>query len=163
MGIDNDSIFYSLIDGTWFVLSFSTTAHACKKNCKLSTTKVEMPKSSKQGTADQHASTPQSALKLRTELAFKQAGILTNDGKLTQKAIKGSSEVILADGVIRNPSVVKTLTKDGSKISDWKKFTTESIRMPNGQSMQIHYYKNVKTGKIDYKTQDYKVKGEVKP
>lgn len=41
-----------------FVLSFSTTAHACKKNCKLSTTKVEMPKSSKQGTADQHASTP---------------------------------------------------------------------------------------------------------
>lgn len=45
-----------------FVLSFSTTAHACKKNCKPSTTKVEMSKSSKQGTADQHASTPQSAL-----------------------------------------------------------------------------------------------------
>lgn len=80
-----------------------------------------------------------------------------------QHSINGSSEVILADGVIRNPNVVKALTKDGSKISDWKKFTTESVRMPNGQSMQIHYYKNVKTGKIDYKTQDYKVKGEVKP
>lgn len=67
-----------------FILSFSATAHAtCKKNCKPNTTKVEMPKSSKQGTADQNASTPQSALKLRTELAFKQAGILTNDGKLT--------------------------------------------------------------------------------
>lgn len=145
-----------------FVLSFSTTAHACKKNCKLSTTKVEMPKSSKQGTADQHASTPQSALKLRTELAFKQAGILTNDSKLTQKAIQNSLPIDLKDE-LRNQTVISILTKDGSKISDWKKFTTKSVRMPNGQSMQIHYYKNVKTGKIDYKTQDYKVKGEVKP
>lgn len=103
-----------------------------------------------------------SALKLRTELAFKQSGILQNDGRLTQQAIKNSQEIKLKDP-IGNPSVVQVLTKDGSKLSEWAKFTTESVKMPNGQSMQIHYYKNIKTGKIDYQTKDYKVKGIVNP
>ncbi len=103
-----------------------------------------------------------SALKLRTELAFKQSGILQNDGRLTQQAIKNSQEIKLKDP-LRNPSVVQVLTKDGSQLSDWAKFTTESVKMPNGQSMQIHYYKNIKTGKIDYQTKDYKVKGIVNP
>lgn len=148
-----------------FALSSMTIANAnCKKNCKKpAKPKIELPKSAKQGTADKVATTPQSALKLRTELAFKEAGILTNDGKLTKKAIANSELVVLSDGVIRNPDVVKVLTKDGSKITDWKKFSTQSILMPNGQSMQIHYYKNVRTGKIDYETKDYKVKDEVKP
>ena len=35
--------------------------------------------------------------------------------------------------------------------------------MPNGQSMQIHFYMNTKTGKIDYETKDFKVKGVVEP
>lgn len=35
--------------------------------------------------------------------------------------------------------------------------------MPNGQSKQIHFYKNEKTGKVDYSTQDYKVKDIVNP
>ncbi|WP_373357783.1 DUF637 domain-containing protein [Acinetobacter lactucae] len=103
-----------------------------------------------------------SALKLRTELAFKQSGILQIDGRLTQQAIKNSQEIKLKDP-LRNPSVVQVLTKDGSQLSDWAKFTTESVKMPNGQSMQIHYYKNIKTGKIDYQTKDYKVKGIVNP
>lgn len=126
-----------------FSLSSMTVANAsCKKNCKKTpATKVEMPKSSTQGTADKVATTPQSALKLRTELAFKEAGILTKDGKLSQKAIQESSRVALKDGKIQNPDVVRVLTKDGSKIEDWGKFTTKSVTMPNGQSMQIHYYK----------------------
>lgn len=97
------------------------------------------------------------ALRLRTQLAFQEAGILGKDGKLTQKAIKGS-KVIDLEGGIKNQRVVKILTNDGSKITDWKKYRTKSVRMPNGKSRQIHYYRNNKTGKIDYQTQDFKVK-----
>ncbi|KAA8734858.1 filamentous hemagglutinin N-terminal domain-containing protein [Acinetobacter qingfengensis] len=108
------------------------------------------------------AASVNSALKLRTELSFKQAGILTNDGRLTDKAIHNSTKIDLKDP-IRNPSIVSALTKDGSDITDWGKFTTNSIKMQNGQNMQIHYYKNLKTGKIDYQTKDFKVKGVVTP
>ncbi|OOF45774.1 hypothetical protein BKK52_12080 [Rodentibacter trehalosifermentans] len=100
---------------------------------------------------------------LRAELAFKDANILTVDGKLTDVAINNSRIINLTDGVIKNPSIVKILTKDGSRIEDWKKMTTESIKLSNGQSLQIHFYKNVKTGKVDYETKDFKVKGVVKP
>ena len=60
------------------------------------------------------------ALKLKTELTFRQAGILTNEGKLTQKGINESTRIDLADGVIRNPKIVEVLNKDGSNIADWK-------------------------------------------
>lgn len=97
------------------------------------------------------------------ELAFKDANILNVDGALTEEAIKNSRIISLGDGVIKNPKVVSVLTRDGSKIEDWDKMTTESIKMSNGQSMQIHFYRNNKTGKVDYETKDFKVKGEVKP
>ncbi|QDX20537.1 hypothetical protein FP568_04210 [Pandoraea pnomenusa] len=60
-------------------------------------------------------------------------------------------------------SVVKVLTSDGSNIVDCGKCTTQSVAMPNGQSPQIHYYRNSVTGKIDYITPDFKVKGTVVP
>ncbi|WP_118811556.1 hemagglutinin repeat-containing protein [Haemophilus haemolyticus] len=98
---------------------------------------------------------------LRTELAFKDARILDHNGFLTQNAIERSKVLKLKDGYIRNPEIIRVLTKDGSRIEDWEKMTTESIKLPNGQSNQIHFYKNSKTGKIDYETKDFKVKGEV--
>ena len=98
---------------------------------------------------------------LRTELAFKDAGILDNNGFLTQNAIERSKVLKLKDGYIRNPEIIRVLTKDGSRIEDWEKMTTESIKLPNGQFNQIHFYKNSKTGRIDYETKDFKVKGEV--
>lgn len=101
-------------------------------------------------------------MRLRTELTFKEAGILSDNGKLTQKAIQRSQVIDLTDGVIRNPTVVKELTKDGSNITDWNKYTTESVDMRNGQSSQIHFYMH-KNGKVDYNTNDYKVKGIIKP
>jgi len=103
------------------------------------------------------------ALKMKVELTFKEAGIINNDGKLTQKAIAESNIINLSAVVLNNPKIVKVLTQDGSDIRDWKKYTTKSVRMPNGQNLQIHYYKNEKTGKIDYDTPDYKVKGIVLP
>ena len=42
-------------------------------------------------------------------------------------------------GNIRNPEIIRVLTKDGSRIEDWEKMTTESIKLPNGQSNQIHF------------------------
>lgn len=103
------------------------------------------------------------ALQLRTELAFKQAGILDDNGKLTTTTIENSRKISLSSGVIENSKVISILTKDGSKIEDWNKYTTKSVVMPNGQSMQIHFYMNTKTGKIDYETKDSKVKGVVEP
>lgn len=103
------------------------------------------------------------ALQLRTELTFKQAGILDDNGKLTTTAIENSRKISLSSGVIENSKVISILTKDGSKIEDWNKYTTKSVVMPNGQSMQIHFYMNTKTGKIDYETKDFKVKGVVEP
>ncbi|CAO4846599.1 MAG: hypothetical protein CNLJKLNK_01354 [Holosporales bacterium] len=101
------------------------------------------------------------ALRLKTELAFKEANILTYEGKLTQEAIQGAKKISLKDDIIKNPKIVQELTKDGSNIADWAKYKTESVSMPNGQSMQIHFYKNDKTGRIDYVTKDFKVKGDV--
>ncbi|MDS7930461.1 hypothetical protein RMB03_02765 [Acinetobacter sp. V91_7] len=92
-----------------------------------------------------------------------EADILINEGKLTQKSIIESTRIDLADGVLRNPKVVEVLMKDGSDITDWKKFTTKSVSTQNGQYLQIHFYKNIKTDKIDYEIQDYKVKGVVRP
>lgn len=107
------------------------------------------------------------ALRLRTKLSFEEAGILTKDGKLTENAIKKADKISLKEnGIevsIKNPEIVKELTKDGSKIEDWAKYKTDSVKMPNGQSKQIHFYKNEKTGKVDYSTQDYKVKDIINP
>ncbi|MBW0451051.1 hypothetical protein [Paraburkholderia phenoliruptrix] len=103
------------------------------------------------------------ATQLRTQLSFQQAGILDSSGRLTQQAVQNSDPIALAGGKINNPAVVRELTSDGSNIADWGKFTTQSVTMPNGQSMQIHYYMNSVTGKIDYVTSDFKVKGVVKP
>jgi hypothetical protein len=103
------------------------------------------------------------AAQLRTKLAFQEAGILDANGRLTEQAIQNSELVVLAGGKLNNPAVVKELTNDGSNITDWRKYSTKSVKMPNGQSLQIHYYKNTVTEKIDYITRDYKVKGIVKP
>jgi filamentous hemagglutinin len=103
------------------------------------------------------------AAQLRTQLSLQQAGILDSNGQLTAQAIKSSDAIPLADGVIKNPTVVSELTSDGSNIADWGKYTTQSATMPNGQSMQVHYYMNSVTGKVDYVTPDFKVKGVVKP
>jgi filamentous hemagglutinin len=96
-------------------------------------------------------------------LAFEEAGVLTKNGTLTSEAINKATEIKLADRVIKNPTIIKELTKDGSKIEDWSKYKTNSVTMPNGQRLQVHFYKNDITGKIDYMTQDYKVKGVVNP
>ncbi|APG31156.1 hemagglutinin repeat-containing protein [Granulibacter bethesdensis] len=110
-----------------------------------------------------YAGSSADALRLRTQLAFQEAGILDANGELTSEAIKDSKVISLSGTTINNPIIVKELTKDGSDISEWGKYTTKSVIMPNGQSLQIHFYMNSTTGKIDNVTKDFKVKGIVRP
>lgn len=118
-------------------------------------------KSAQIATAGGRAASIANALRLKTELSLKQGNILNNDGRLTVEAIDSADIIRLKDGLIKNPSIVQELTKDGSKITDWEKFTTQSVSGPNGSSLQVHFYKNKVTGKIDYETPDFKVKGVV--
>lgn len=101
------------------------------------------------------------ASRLRTTYALQEAKILDESGRLTEAAIENSRRAISKNSVINNDSVVQTLTRDGSKITDWTKKTTESIPLLNGQRIQVHYYQNTVTGKIDYIHSDFKIKGIV--
>ncbi len=102
--------------------------------------------------ADDVAGNVNDAVRLKTELALQEAGILNRQGKLTQEALAGAEEIPLKGG-IQNPTVIDVLTSDGSNISDWGKFTTKgSVELPNGQKVQVHFYVNKKTGEVDYMT-----------
>ncbi len=108
------------------------------------------------------ANSSANGLKLSTQLAFEEAGILTRGGAgLTKESIAASREIPISGGRLMNPAVVKELTADGSKIEDWGKFTTQSITLPNGGRSQIHYYMNKITGEINLNI-DFKVKGVVR-
>jgi filamentous hemagglutinin len=107
------------------------------------------------------SSSATAAAQLRAQLAFEEAGLLTPGGAgLTDEAIAASREIPVAGGVIRNPAVVSELTAGGSRIEDWAKMTTQSIRLRTGQSAQIHFYQNRVTGEVNL-TIDFKVKGSV--
>ncbi len=67
----------------------------------------------------------------------------------------------LSEGEIKNKAVRDILLRDGSQISDWTKCTTTSVKLRSGESRQIHFYRNTKTGRIDYETMDFKVKDTV--
>lgn len=101
------------------------------------------------------------ASRLRTTYALQEAGILDQSGRLTELAVENSEFAKRIGSSLDNSSVIKALTGDGSKLSDWAKMTTQSIELPNSQRIQVHYYKNLVTGKINYTHQDFKVKGIV--
>ncbi len=101
------------------------------------------------------------ALRLRAELALKEANILDSNGRLTKAALASSAPAIAQGSVISNPSVVQELTKDGSSIKDWSKFSTNSVHMSTGKSIQVHFYRNVLTGEVNYTHKDFKIKDPV--
>jgi hypothetical protein len=101
-------------------------------------------------------------LRLRTQLAFQEAGILDESFQLTTNALDNSKLLINGEN-IGNQKIISVLTEDGFLITDWSKFTTNAVKMPNGQNLQVHFYQNTQTGKVDYLTPDFKVKGIVNP
>ena len=101
------------------------------------------------------------ALRMRTELTLKQNGILDSSGRLTPEAVAAAKPAMKPETVLSNHSVVAELTKDGSDIKDWSKFTTTSVEMSTGKKIEVHFYQNLKTGEVNYTHIDYKVKGTV--
>lgn len=124
----------------------------------LSALDLEPPKKAQLNPAYQKFTAPSIAdgLKLRVELALQEANILDQNGKLTEYALS-NIKPLMSGARLRNPNVIKELTKDGSKMVDWKKYTTrEAVTLSNGQKVQVHFYKNDITGQINYNV-DYKV------
>ncbi len=108
-----------------------------------------------------NATSAANATRLRTQLAFEEAGILTRGGAgLTDEAIAAARDIPVAGGQLTNQAVVEELTRGGGSITDWGKFTTQSVNLPTGQSSQIHFYKNIQTGEVNLNI-DFKVKGVV--
>ncbi|HXH55479.1 MAG TPA: hypothetical protein VNK03_07050 [Gammaproteobacteria bacterium] len=72
-------------------------------------------------------------------------------------------KILKAGDDLNNPKVTQELTKDGSKMADWGKYTTKkAVKLSNGQKVQVHFYKNEITGEIN-KNIDYKISPGVLP
>lgn len=100
-------------------------------------------------------------LKLRTELSFKEAGILDRSGKLTVKALectKNPDNLLVSGEKLVNKEVTTRLLKNGGTLSDWGKYTTEKVMLHTGRTGEIHFYYNKTTGEAVYDV-DFKVKG----
>lgn len=78
----------------------------------------------------------------------------TATGELTPEVIAASKPIIAGES-LKSSRVIEELTSDGSQISDWAKFSTETHQSPSGD-FQVHFYQNLKTGIVNY-TFDYKV------
>ncbi|GHS92018.1 hypothetical protein AGMMS49949_03400 [Alphaproteobacteria bacterium] len=101
-----------------------------------------------------------SALKLRTELAFKEAGILTQEGILTKRAITLSKEIPLKEG-LKNPRLRAALEKVNADLDNWKKCRTQTIHIESmNLDKEIHFYKHKITGDV-YLDMDFKVKDNI--
>lgn len=107
----------------------------------------------------QDASSAVNRAQMQGQLSLEQAGIIDRDGHLTQSAISSSTEATTGLN-LKNPKVIERLTSDGSRITDWSKRSTQSVDLPSGERIQVHFYYNRITGKVD-RGIDYKVKGDI--
>ena len=100
-------------------------------------------------------------LKLRTELAFKEAGLLDESGKLTAKAlecVRDEKNFKVGGEKLVNQEVKDCLLKNGGKLSDWGKYSTEKVMLHTDRNAEIHFYYNQQTKDVVYDI-DFKVKG----
>lgn len=107
----------------------------------------------------QDASSAVNRAQMQAQLSLEQAGLTDRNGNLTQLGIT-SSTVMTRGEDLENSKVIRKLTSDGSKMSDWSKVTTPSVTLPSGERIQIHFYRHNVTGRIE-RGIDYKVKGDV--
>jgi hypothetical protein len=99
-----------------------------------------------------------SRLILSTELPLQEENIIYSDGFLTAQALREAFPVMKCGEALKNSSVTNKLTKDGSKITDWRKLSTQSIVLLSQQKVQVHFYHNRFTEEINYTHSDFKVK-----
>ena len=94
------------------------------------------------------------AQRLAEQLRLQEASsVFTPDGGLKPEVLARSREII-PGFQIGNRYVKDLLTADGSTITDWGKFSTETFKSPEGP-FQVHFYRNSKTGAVIYDL-DYK-------
>jgi hypothetical protein len=86
-----------------------------------------------------------------------ECDILRARGRITPEAAQGATHIPLGKKPIGNPQVIKVLTSDGSHINDWGKFYIDSVKLSSGEGIQLHFYKNLKTGVVDYVTKDIRI------
>ena len=98
-----------------------------------------------------------SKLKMSVHLAFEEAGMLTKDGKLTQKAIQ-DAEKIMSFKKLKNARIKEAMLKINPK-GVWNKYQTKSINVIGNtqQKANIHFYMDETTGKT-YLDEDFKIK-----
>jgi len=116
-----------------------------------------------QGIGAPRADSLASALRLKAELAFKEAGLLDSNGKLTSNSLSVQNRIFLKKGEeLHNSSVIKELTKNGQPMENWGKYSTKHVDLPNGQKVQVHYYYNHVTSEVNYTHSDFKITGVIK-
>ncbi|CAD5903348.1 hypothetical protein CMALT394_970002 [Carnobacterium maltaromaticum] len=70
--------------------------------------------------------------------------------QLRKEDIVENSKSIISGDRLKDPIVISELTKDGSSMSDWAKMeSTYSYETSMGNG-KVHYYKNTKTGEINF-------------
>ncbi|MCX5121792.1 polymorphic toxin-type HINT domain-containing protein [Micromonospora sp. NBC_00362] len=79
--------------------------------------------------------------------------VFTPSGRLANQAI-AESRLIIRGSDLGNQHLRSHLTRDGSDIADWGKYTTRTHHSSYGD-FQVHYYYNSKTGSVSY-DYDYK-------
>lgn len=84
---------------------------------------------------------------LRSQLSFEEASSIFTPNGLHPDVINGSREII-PGSQLNNPEVIRELTRDGSNITDWGKYATETFKSPSGD-FQVHYYYNRVTNQIN--------------
>lgn len=99
------------------------------------------------------------AQQLAREQAFSRANALfTRSGNLTEAALKDAQRIIPGDKLglqDQSQTLTKYLTRDGSDIKDWGKYSTKTMTDSPSGDFQVHFYQNKVTGAVDY-GYDYK-------
>ncbi len=89
-------------------------------------------------------------MRLKQSLRLAEASsVFTKAGGLHPEVIAGS-RVIIPGQRLGNPDLIKHLTRDGSSIADWAKYSTGQFVRPGGGHFEVHFYMNSVTKAIDY-------------
>ena len=102
------------------------------------------------------------AIKFKTNLTDRAKGVQNSStaddifsfDRYKETLVKGdvleNSKSIIEGEKLGDKKLIKELTADGSKISDWAKMESAYSYTNEWGTGKIHYYKNIKTGEINY-------------
>ncbi|WP_243143326.1 hypothetical protein [Clostridium estertheticum] len=69
---------------------------------------------------------------------------------LVKDDVLNNSEEIITGDKLGDKKLIAELTKDGSNIEDWSKMESNYSYTNEYGTGKIHYYMNVRTGKVSY-------------